>query len=326
MELIINNKIITAPIQTIVKTLRQETGNKYFKAIKNEIDNVLVTCPYHKDGQEQHPSCRIYSNRNNPNVCYGTLHCFTCGASKQLFSVVGDCFGQSDDFGKQWLLERFGNTFYQQVQFLPQIELPQKKAQVQKLLKKFIGQKNSNEIISQYHPYMWKRKLSKQVVDFFNVYYDVTKNTIVFPVYDQNGDFLFVTERSVIDKRFYIPNNVQKPVYALNIIKKYNYTNVIVTESQINCLTCWSWGYPAICLFGTGSQHQYDILNKSGIRVYYLAFDGDSAGRKGAERFKKNINSDVIINQIRMPQNKDVNDLVKMQFDELYNKCSYFNS
>ena len=67
-----------------------------------------------------------------------------------------------------------------------------------------------------------------------------------------------------------------------------NATDAII-ESQLDALKCWTWGIPAVALFGTGSKKQYQILNKSGIRFYHLAFDGDLAGQHGAKRFIENI-------------------------------------
>ena len=60
---------------------------------------------------------------------------------------------------------------------------------------------------------------------------------------------------------------------------------------------------------GTGSKEQYEILRNSNIRNFVLMFDGDVAGRHGAEKFIKNMNSDCFITDIKMPDGKDVNDL-----------------
>ena len=101
------------------------------------------------------------------------------------------------------------------------------------------------------------------------------------------------------------------------VLIKNNIDTVIVCESQINALTLWSWGYPAIALIGTGSPHQYEVLKKSGIRNYILCFDGDEAGDKGTNRFKKNMSSDVFISTKLIPRGKDVNNLTKEEFDKL---------
>ena len=78
----------------------------------------------------------------------------------------------------------------------------------------------------------------------------------------------------------------------------------------------WTWGIPAIALIGTGSSEQYKILNKSGIRSYILAFDGDVAGEVGANKFVLNIKNSMI-RQVQIPKGKDVNDLTFEQFKEL---------
>mgnify|MGYP003317035844 CR=1 FL=1 len=126
-----------------------------------------------------------------------------------------------------------------------------------------------------------------------------------------------ITSRSTVDKRFYIEKDKDKPVYLLNFIKEDNISTVYVCESQINALTLWSYGYPAIALFGTGSSYQYEILNRSPIRNYILCFDGDEAGDKGRARFMKNIRNDVLVSYKKIPFGKDVNDLSKEEFDKL---------
>ena len=79
----------------------------------------------------------------------------------------------------------------------------------------------------------------------------------------------------------------------------------------------YTFGYPAIALFGTGSEYQYNILRKSGIRNYILCFDGDAAGKKGELRFKQNLGNDIIISVKHLPIGKDVNDLTKEELDNL---------
>ena len=67
-------------------------------------------------------------------------------------------------------------------------------------------------------------------------------------------------------------------------------------------------------MLGTGVEHQYKILRKSGIRKYHLAFDGDLAGFKGMLRFLYHMPHDVLIDVVDLPKGKDVNDLNKYEF------------
>ena len=138
-----------------------------------------------------------------------------------------------------------------------------------------------------------------------------------FPVWDEYNRLVLITYRSVIDKRFFIEEDKDKPVYLLNFVNNWKIKTVYVVESQINALTLWSWGYPAIALIGTGSEQQMEILNKCPVRNYILCFDGDEAGDKGIKRFRKNIRKDVMISQKIIPRGKDVNDLTKEEFDNL---------
>ena len=311
MELIIRNKIIDSPIDVILHTLKSELNNGKLKDILPENkDNIAITCPSHKDGRESNPSCQVYTRTDNDQVEYGKVHCFTCGYTQSLPEFITDCFDEEEGFGEEWLLERFGTSFNQNARFLPEIDLNKNIKQEyldESILKEF----------NYYHPYMWERKLTKEVVDKFHIGYDDKRKCIVFPVWDEKNNLVMLTSRSVINKSFYIDENKDKPVYLLNFINKENIKTVYVAESQINALTLWSWGYPAIALIGTGSYEQYNILNKSGIRNYILCLDGDQAGDKGSERFIKNIRNDVFVSRKNIPQGKDVNDLSKEEFDKL---------
>ena len=312
MDLIIQGKCIDTPIEVILNTLKKELRNGKLKDITTEIkDNISVTCPVHKDGYEQHPSCQIYTSRDSDIVEYGTVHCFTCGYKARLPDFITTCFDETDpSFGENWLIERFGVSYSSNINYLPEIVLNNHRN------RKYLDESILNNY-NYYHDYMWKRKLTKEVVDFFNIGFDPKTNMIVFPVWDENNNLVMLTRRSVVDKTFLIDKDVDKPVYLLNVINQYNYKKVYVCESQINALTLWSWGYPAIALFGTGSKYQYDILNRSGIRDYVLCFDGDEAGEKGAYRFYHNIRKDVLISAKKIPRGKDVNDLTKDEFDKL---------
>lgn len=308
MDLIINNKVINEPIENILKKLRFEIDSHYLKEIgKPKNGNISITCPFHKDGQEKHASCQVFCGESDKTE-YGTYKCFTCGETGPLYRLVGKCFDKDDEFGKEWLLDRFGYNIVRTKTYLPDLTFESgDTVQSESILEKF----------EPWHPYLSKRKLSKKVCKEFGVCYDKETNCIVFPVRNEFGELLFLTRRSVDSKKFIIDKDSSKPIYLLNEIKKRHINEVIVCESQINALYCWSLGYPAIALFGTGSKEQYSILNHSYIKHYYLAFDGDEAGRKGTVRFINNIRKDVFIDVMCVPEKKDVNDLSEEEFENL---------
>ena len=313
MQLEVKGRLIDAPIKTILETIKRECPHPILHDIvdKERDKNVTITCPFHKNGAENKPSCHVFKEEDDPKVTYGTVHCFTCGYSASLPQFVADCFGEEYSFGEQWLMERFGNILLQKNTLLPEIKLDNSPKQVKGLSEEALAQ------YDYYHPYMYQRGLTKEVIDMFRVGYDSKRDAITFPVWDDKGIPLFVTARSVRDKKFYIPSEAEKPVYLLNFVKKWGIDSVYVAESQINTLVLWSWGYPSIGFFGTGDSYQYDILKRSGIRSYTLCLDGDAAGDKGIARFKANMPEDVLITVKKLPRGRDVADLTKEQFDSL---------
>ena len=309
----IDNKIINAPIDIILHKLQSELHNGKLRDIgRAHGNNIAVTCPIHKDGKENKASCNIFTGDSSEGTPYGWAHCFTCGYSSSIFGFIADCFDEDGDeeFGKEWLLNRFSTVFISEVEYLPPI-----------VLKKETSKQTLDEAILKnydyYHDYMWKRKLSKEVVDLFEVGYDPKKDRITFPVRDEKGDLIFITARSVKGKQFFIPPEVDKPVYLLYYIKQHNITHVAVAESQINALYLWSLGISAVALFGTGSHKQLETLAKSGVRHFDLYFDGDAAGRRGAARFKNIMPKDIIITDYSLPMGKDVNDLSPVEIEKL---------
>lgn len=313
MQLEVKGRLIDAPIKIILETIKRECPHPILHDIvdKERDKNVTITCPFHKNGAENKPSCHVFKEEDDPKVTYGTVHCFTCGYSASLPQFVADCFGEEYSFGEQWLVDRFGNILLQKTKLLPEIKLDDSPKQVKGLSEEALAQ------YDYYHPYMYQRGLTKEVIDTFRVGYDSKRDAITFPVWDDRGVPLFITARSIREKKFYIPYLAEKPVYLLNFVKKWEIDSVYVAESQINTLVLWSWGYPALGLFGTGSPHQYDILKRSGIRSYTLCLDGDAAGDKGIARFKANMPEDVLIAVKKLPRGRDVADLTKEQFDSL---------
>lgn len=306
MELVIHNRIIDTDVEEILERLYVQCEGKFLKRMNRKSDFISITCPFHKDGQESHPSCSVYNRHDNPNIVFGTYHCFTCGEQGPLYKLVSKVLNTTYEEAQYWLIENFSSIYTDKQIILDSFE--------EHSVSKDYLDESILEQYSYFHPYQFKRGLTEDIIKRFKVGWNEKTDSITFPVWDDRGRLVGITERHTKSKRFYIPENLDKPVYLLNYIKQHNITDVVVCESQINTLTCWSWGIPAIGLIGTGSNQQYDILKKSGIRSYHLAFDGDLAGEHGAKRFIEHMPKNVMIDVIQIPQGKDVNDLTKEEF------------
>ena len=290
----LGNYTIEASITSILYKVKSELTNGKLKDIQKRGGQVRITCPHHDDGHEGTPSCFVNED--------GIWHCFACHESGKLPKLIGECFDADEEYGRKWLIENYVGDYLVEHEntFLPSDLLDEKEPQYL-----------DESILDNYedwHPYLEKRHLSRDICKLFKIKYDKDKQMIVFPVYDEHNKLCMLTRRSVNDKTFLIDKDKEKPVYLLNYIIRKGITEVTVCESQINALTCFTYGYPAVALFGTGTKYQYKILNKSGIRHYYLAFDGDEAGDNGIRRFLKNAKDDVFIDILKIPRGKDVND------------------
>lgn len=315
-ELVINGYGIDAPIETILTKVKSQLTNgklNYFRAKGSEIK---VTCPHHGDGREKNPDCYINSSKIG-DLEYGYCHCFACGFSGRLSKFIGECFDKDESFGEKWLVDNFGDIVVDVKDTdLYDFDIVSKDNLFQKNETKGISE-TILDTFQKWHPYLDSRHISRQVCEKFKLRYDTKTGCIVFPVWDENDKLYMLTKRSVKNKMFIIDTDKEKPIYLYNVIKRNNINEVTIVESQFNCLSLWSWNIPAVALFGTGTQHQYDILNSSNIRHYYLAFDGDSAGDRGIKRFLSNIRKDVFVDIILIPRGKDVNDLTEEEFNNL---------
>lgn len=306
MYLKLGNRAINTDAFNILNQIRDETGGNYLHDIKNTGSTYMVTCPFHGDHHEKHPSCGVFDENYGTFKC-GDYHCFACGATGNIITLVATCFENNQEFAREWLRERFANTLIETRVDLPLFDSTKKEFIDESVLRAY----------DTYHPYMTDRRITEECRKKYKIGFNPLHNSLTFPVWDEHDNLVMITERSVNTKQFYIPKGIEKPVYLLNFLKNKNVKTLYVCESQINTLTLCGYGYDAVGLIGTGSKHQYQILNKCGIRHFCLALDGDKAGRKGIYRFINNINSNIMISVIPLPEGKDVNDISKEEFDNL---------
>lgn len=311
MDLIVNNRVITSDLEPILLKLRQDSHNpRLFRDMQVVGNNIRVTCPHHKDGLENHPSCNIFADHKDPNVEFGLTHCFTCDYNVRLPVLVKDCLNVDDSTANQWLIDNFSDIFIERLDLPEEINL--------KSNYNVVCSKKDIVLNYNYHPYLAKRHISEETAAKFGVYYEAESNCIVFPVWDIHNNLIMNTKRNVDFKQFYLEKNVQKPIYLLNFLIEEQQTTAYIAESQFNALTLQQWGYPGVAMLGGGCREQYDILKKSGIRNYILCFDGDMAGDADIERFIKNMPRDILILIKKMPRDgRDINDLTKEEFDNL---------
>lgn len=311
----VNNTYITASVEEILGLLKTHLslmGINLLNQIRPGRNNIQVTCPIHNNGQERKPSCGIRTTEEEGKEV-GQVNCFTCGYKASLPVFISNCFGHFDDgnYGKKWLLKYFSGTG----------EISNRKPIINfcrnKNDKKLVEYISEEELESYryIHPYMYKRGLTDEIIEKYDIGYDKKTDCITMPIRDESGRTLFFCRRSVKSKFFSYPEGVEKPIYGIYELPK-DCKEIVVCESVFNALTCVKYGKPAIAMLGTGNKYQMEQIKQLPVRRIILGFDGDEAGDNAVIRFKKNV-TNKIVHQYEIPRGKDINDLTKEEFDNL---------
>ena len=326
----VNNIEINAELSEVLERLQEQlrlSNSQYLqKKPRRSGDYLIIQCPYHKNGQENHPSAQLRESD-------GLFWCFNCGITHSLPEVIDYCLGTN---GMDWLLNNFNSADISERKIKFNIERGKKE---QKPTIKYITSEQYQQF-RRTHPYMFERKLNMDIIRKYDIGYDEdfildikddkgkiinqkhVGGCITFPNKDINGNILFIARRSVNTKFFHYPENVDKPVYGLyeilRAIKKgEKISSVYVCESMLDALYICTMGKWAIALNGTGSSKQFEILrNIDFIRIFILATDNDKAGKFAREKFRKNVTNKIIqeIDYESYGKCKDINDMTEEQF------------
>lgn len=269
--------------------------------------DIMTTCPFHKGGQERKPSFGI-------SKVDGTCHCFACGWVGSLPEMISAVFGYDDNgsYGEKWLSRNF---LALSVELRKPLEINMSRGRSQALVK---AQGFTEEELDSYryiHPYMYERGMTDEIIEEFDIGYDMRTTSITFPCYYADGTPAFIARRSVKTKYFNYPEDVEKPVYGAERFYRKEYDFAVICESIFNALTCWKWGLPAVALLGTGAREQYEILRNMPVRKFILGLDPDEAGRKGAKKLRDALGRSKIITEFDIPEGYDLNDLDEKVLD-----------
>jgi DNA primase len=305
----IRNVEFNASLDEVLQRLQVELnkrGINLLSKVRPIKDHIMITCPYHKNGQESRPSAQIREKD-------GLFMCFTCRESHTLPDVITHCLNED---GWKWLLQNFSSVnieerkvnisfdnnkpTQQSVEYVPESELDKYR---------FL------------HPYMKERKLTVPIIKKFDVGYDSQTDCLTFPVKDKKGGILFIARRSVNTKFFSYPYGAKKPLYGeyelLREIKNGTSVDAVyICESILDALVIWCWGKYAVALNGVGSAPQMEMLSNLPCRTLILATDNDEGGRKARNAIRKSVKNKLIMEIDYSSYNglKDINDMTKEQF------------
>ena len=329
--MIVNDMILNADCEEVITELQRQLAVNQINLLQRTHDsgrNIQVQCPYHGNGQERRPSAGIRKED-------GLFHCFACGQAHTLPEVISYCFGHYEDvlgkFGMNWLITNFA-TIRKEERKDVEIDMGRNNSTSKNTRLEHTASFEPNFVSEEeldsyryYHSYWADRGIvDENIIELFDLGYDIRTNCITFPVRDEKGNCLFVARRNVSTKWFNYPRDVEKPLYGLyeaDLVYNFDVNNypdkLYITESMIDCILLWQADKCAIALNGTGSKEQIEQLKKLPIRQYVLATDNDEAGQRAREKLRKAL-SNKLITEINFPDNrKDIGECTKEEIDNI---------
>ena len=296
--------------------------------------NIMITCPFHANGQEKNPSCGISTKtiwRNGTMYEPGTVNCFSCGFKANLFMFIAMLLGSNNEaVGRRWLVQKYNATA---IEGRSVFEIPFKQDN-SKVKYTYLNE----SVLDSYKytsAYLYSRRFNDDTIEFFEFGYNYGNKTITIPVRDHTGGLVFIKQRFIIppvgmDKYLNTPGIPKQYIlygfYHVLMLKQaiedgtcdnkkleenFHKYGVVITEGEFNAAYLWQNNMPAVSLLGRILfNEQMRLLLRNGIHSCILWMDNDKFGQEAQKIIKKKLNKIRLwqpdYNQF--PQYNDAND------------------
>lgn len=166
------------------------------------------------------------------------------------------------------------------------------------------------------HPYLERRGIPERIQRGFRIGYDPKRKAVVIPWFDAMGRLANIKYRSVRSKVFwYEPGAVpiREVVFGMNIIYRKGIEEAVLVEAEIDAMTWWALGVPAVAVGGNNlSERQASIIKRSPLRRLTICADNDESGGKLSKAVDIKLKGFIELYSTSVPvQYKDVNEAHK---------------
>ncbi|GGP13472.1 toprim domain-containing protein [Oceanobacillus neutriphilus] len=169
---------------------------------------------------------------------------------------------------------------------------------------------------AQRHTYLFSRGIDPKVEAFFNTRFSPVSQSVVVPWRHFDGQLANLKFRKIQGKAFWYRRHshpIRELVFGLDKVYRHNLKEVAVCEAEIDAMSWYTCGVPAIAVGGTAvSKTQLDLIRKSPIETIILAKDNDKAGAKMERAIKDGVRGCVRIKEVGIPPDyKDANEALE---------------
>ncbi len=151
--------------------------------------------------------------------------------------------------------------------------------------------------------------------------YDVFRNRVIIPIIDTFSNVIAFGGRVLDDSLPKYLNSAETPaynkrknLYNLNLVRKIkNLQSVILVEGYMDVIALYSHEiYECVATLGTALTSEQARLLKRYVSNVYIAYDGDSAGKKATMRAIDILEKEeLVVRVISIPDNLDPDDFLK---------------
>jgi len=288
-------------------------------------DYVLTNCPF-PDHEDTNPSFSI-------NLRNGNFICFGCGQKGDFYDLLSVLDGVSVEEAHR----RYKNVIKTETSIFGLLgEI------LEDTDKKFIYYSKSSFFKvfgpitygSKAYAYLKNRKLNDKVIKRFDLRWGGSvfrfANRIIIPIYSDTGKLVTYAGRTIVNEQ---PKTRKTRSFSSTLFGLYQLIRYrtekrmrygILVEGEFDCMYLQKFRLNAVCSMGKRLSDTQIYLLRKYFKKIIVSYDGDSAGidamwGKGnvLDRLKKYIPAF----GVRLPENKDPNELTKEEVYEIYETC-----
>ncbi|GAB6153686.1 hypothetical protein JCM17380_24360 [Desulfosporosinus burensis] len=183
---------------------------------------------------------------------------------------------------------------------------------------RYIDRSDITHLYQQRSDYLTGRGISLEVQTLFQTGYNPQNRTIAFLWTDKQGRIINIKYRRTDVKAFFYQKGGQQikhHVFGIYQCIQHKAKRVFICESEIDAMTLWTYGYPAVAVGGSSlSENQKRILLSSGIEELVIATDNDKVGGRFREYLTEEFAGNLVILSFAFPDRvKDINDMTGEQ-------------
>lgn len=146
----------------------------------------------------------------------------------------------------------------------------------------------------------------------FNIGFCPESNAVIIPIFNKEDYIVALKFRSTTNKKFWFKgNNPRQYLFGYNIFKVQTSKVLYVFESEIDALTAWSSGIPAVATMGSSiTKEQVNLILLLDIEEIVCCGDNDGAGEVFNKQLEFKFSGVFKLSQLIYPEGiKDINEV-----------------